>query len=418
MSKAVTIAAKINLAALIVIFQSNFLYFFYGPLSSFSFWKLCYYSIWGVTVLVSLISIIERRHLARAVAPIANVLMLCALIIFIHPIDNISKSFLAGLCTFICVFVLASRAGAKWALSFSACVTAFAGGLCLMDAAFPALFGNTAGRASGFVGNANDAAMQLLLGLIVSVQALPRGLRASYVVWICAAIIATLSRSTMLVASIVLAISAARQPEVRAMVRNVAGARETRVIASVVVLWLAAAAIWNPFFGKGNDSIVDRIGQLPFALQSFLGSVRPMWDQQAENNSYPDGASNGDFKNLEQVDSAAARGIYLRRSISAYSSGPPTGIGLAEAYKLSSHNTYLLFGVAFSTIGFAIPIMIIFLIFAYSGFGLALPMTVCTLMLFSSNILFFPATMILLSLGMVGKQASISVSSSSAENRI
>lgn len=402
MSKFVTVAARINIALLILAFQSSALTFFAEPLAQAPFWRPVYYSIWGATIIVSGASILWGPSIVRSVALIANVAGLCAIISLAHPIDHMTKSFLVGLGLLVCVFILASRAGARWALLCSASVTAFSAALCLIDIALPELFGNDTGRASGFVGNANDAAMQLLLGILIAAPVVPQRFRTGFIAFVGAAIIATLSRSTILVAAAVVFLGAVRRPEMRMAVKRLMDSREVRTGLAALAIWILGAALWNPVFGIGTNSIVDRLGQLPLAVTSFARSVEPLWREAIDPASRDQAmALTEQIESIERTDSSAARALYLRRAISAYLSGPSGGIGLERAYSMSPHNSYILFGVAFSTLGFAIPLLICLLSAAYSPSDFTKPLTVFGLLLFSHDILFFPATTVLISLGMV-----------------
>ena len=187
---------------------------------------------------------------------------------------------------------------------------------------------------------------------------MPQRTQAAFIVLVGAALIATLSRSTLLVAATILAFAAIRRPYLRAGVKRFVLSRDVRIAAGTLVIWIFGAALLNPVFGSGSSSIINRTGQLPFAVQSFASSLGNIAGSASQNQLQ---ALTEQIEPVERVDNSAARALYLGRDISAYLNGPSGGIGLERAYALSPRNSCILCGIAFSTLGFAISVIIFLL---------------------------------------------------------
>ena len=121
----------------------------------------------------------------------------------IHPIDGVAKNFLIGTVFVACGSVLAIASAPFALLRFSATVTILSAVICLLDIFFSHGFTNTVGRAAGLSINANVAAAGLFLGAASSFWVVPHRLRTSFLLIVGAAILVTLSRSTLLAAIVV-----------------------------------------------------------------------------------------------------------------------------------------------------------------------------------------------------------------------
>ena len=142
-------------------FQLQFLTF--SGVLEISFFRAIYHGCWIVTLCLTLFLLIVRRDLFRRAVPVLLVCGLCACIALIHPIDAISRSFLAVLLLTICGTVLATSSAALALVRLSAAATVLGAALCLLDILFVFGFSDIVGRAAGTNLNPNIAAAGLLL---------------------------------------------------------------------------------------------------------------------------------------------------------------------------------------------------------------------------------------------------------------
>ncbi|MBZ9851951.1 hypothetical protein LB565_28620 [Mesorhizobium sp. CA14] len=178
-------------------FMPYFLPFFTGR---DEFARLVFHALYGGVLTIALTVLAMRADVRRAIFPLAIAAILAVVPVALHPVEIVAKCYLitlflggAGI-----VFMLASNAA--MALRVSACVTALGALTCFLDLLFGNGFTNTPGRAAGLAINPNVAAAGLLLGAAASYRSVSQKWRASFLVLVGAAMLATLSRSTLLAA--------------------------------------------------------------------------------------------------------------------------------------------------------------------------------------------------------------------------
>lgn len=394
-------------AALIAAFYTQFIPFFQQPLLATSpSWHFVYYGFWILAILLSALVVWSSPKVRRRAFPMAILCLFSLVLTASHPIDPIAKNFVTAIVIAGCltIFVHASKRDIlTW---FMASVAVLIALICLFDISFPDGFTDSFGRAAGFGVNANVTAASLLLGALASYSAMTEGVRLPFFIVIGAALVATLSRSTMIVAVATLGwITVAAWLGDRGVWRRYMQQRSSTVVARrlliVFIGWLGIAATVNDRF---IFAAADAFLGLQKAVDIFIQADQQVWQRHEEKDPNHAGnrGSEQDLtftavaKELGKQNSAASRALLLKGSIVAFLSGPPFGIGLQAAHDLGPHNTFLLFAIAFGWLGVFIPLGFLFLAFMHARCAgdLAFGLGVAGLMLFSHDVLLIPALLV------------------------
>ncbi|RRI05408.1 hypothetical protein EH240_05840 [Mesorhizobium tamadayense] len=185
----------------VVIYQSWFMpYFLPFFTGRDEFARLVFHTLYGGVLIVAIAVLVARRDVLSAILPLAIAAIMAVAPVALHTVGIVAECylitlFLAGSAI---VFMLASMPATV--LRISASVTALSAVACFLDLLFANGFTNTPGRAAGLAINPNVAAAGLLLGAAASYRAVSQKWRASFLVLVGAALLATLSRSTLLAA--------------------------------------------------------------------------------------------------------------------------------------------------------------------------------------------------------------------------
>ncbi|QKD05209.1 hypothetical protein EB235_30070 [Mesorhizobium loti R88b] len=185
----------------IVIYQSWFMpYFLPFFTGRDEFARLVFHALYGSVLIVSIAVLATRRDVRSAIFPLAIAAAIAVGPVALHPVGIVAKCYLITLFLggAAIVFMLASTSAIV--LRLSASVTALSAVICFLDLLFANGFTNTPGRAAGLAINPNVAAAGLLLGAAASYRAVALKWRASFLVLVSAALLITLSRSTLLAA--------------------------------------------------------------------------------------------------------------------------------------------------------------------------------------------------------------------------
>ncbi|AZO74473.1 MAG: hypothetical protein E5V92_03895 [Mesorhizobium sp.] len=185
----------------VVIYQSWFMpYFLPFFTGRDEFARLVFHTLYGGILFVVIAVLAARRDVLGAVLPLAIAAVMAVAPVALHPIGIVAECYLITLFLggAAIVFMLASTPA--MVLRISASITVLSAVTCFLDLLFANGFTNTPGRAAGLAINPNVAAAGLLLGAAASYRAVSQKWRASFLVLIGAALLATLSRSTFLAA--------------------------------------------------------------------------------------------------------------------------------------------------------------------------------------------------------------------------
>jgi hypothetical protein len=236
----------------------------------------------------------------------------------------------------------------------------------LLDILFSHGFTNIAGRAAGMSINANVAAAGLLLGAASSHWAVPQRLRSSFLLIVGAAIFVTLSKSTLLAAIVICTGVGAdsiwthlRSPDSRPRIRWL----RSGVLALGLAGWIVAALLSNDRFSVAATLSYQGIGGALTAFEEARRSIASSMESKSDDVIKEIDRRNDLIREISRraetegdINSISARGLLMERAFLSYQSGPFFGQGLATAYALQPHNTFLLFAVAFGYLGWLVPI--------------------------------------------------------------
>lgn len=406
-------------AILITGFQSQFLPYFESLLvDAGNIWRIVYYGFWASAVLLAVFIALTVQRVRMWAAPTTFVCLYSLLLTSLHPLDSVAKNFLVSMILAACLSVFISILSWKIVARFSASVVALMAILCLLDILFRDGFTNTGGRAAGFGINPNVAAAGLLLGAVATYQALPEKWRFPFLSLVATALMATLSRSTLLVGAmgLGLVISAGVFEQGRTWRPRLPERRKFKIHGLLLIFfagWLALAAVKNDHFTwsmrssfSGLETAINAViaAERKFALLARKGT--------SENTTsfWGDAAPDDPVEAIDEqgeVNSAGTRALLFKRSMRAFLSGPWLGVGLQQAHDYHPHNTYLLFAVAFGWPGLFVPFgfLALTVLRAKRRADLALGLTAAGLMFFSHDMLLAPGLLIPLIVG-IAKHSS------------
>ncbi|MDW6020962.1 O-antigen ligase family protein [Mesorhizobium sp. BAC0120] len=387
------------LVALTIIgFQSNLVPFFSDSLRAWPAWRPLYYGFWLAALGAAAAALICNRKVAIKTLP---VLLLCtgsAALVILHPIDWVAKNYLVAMGLCVSITALALTIGTDRVLRLAAAITAFNALMCLVDIMLDEGFTNTAGRAAGLAQGPNMAAAQLVLGAVVAWRAVPPKWLWPFLLLVGAALVATLSRSCLMVGSMALAAAGVtyfikHRPRVDAIRWRDVG------VGAGLVGWVLVAVVSNDRFLIAVDATYHSLGQAvtaavqgatSFSVLAAPGATieLPELDQRALSEG--------------EINSAAARSVLLRRALIRYATSPWVGVGPKEAHRLVPHNTYLLLALAFGALGWLVPagFVVIAVMVAMRTGNWEFPLTVAALFAVSHDVLLFPSSIVLLALGL------------------
>jgi hypothetical protein len=420
-------------------------------------WPIIYYGSWALVIITTVLLLILQPSILKRALPVLAICAVSAALTFIHPIDLVAKNFLVGMAFVACGTVLAIASAPLALLRFSAAATVLSAVICLLDIFFSHGFTNTVGRAAGLSINANVAAAGLFLGAAGSFWAVPPRLRTAFLLVIGAAILVTLSRSTLLAALVVCGAVGAdmiwarlKDTRPRFPLQWVSGSILTLALAA----WIALALFTNDRFSVAATSSFGQIGTSLSALEEARNSVaQAVQSKTAGSPSRPNAAkepkaptataaankaaprqgsaaapaaiptpstrdemaeklnSEEIIREIERraenegdINSISARGILMERAFLSYKIGPALGQGLGAAHALQPHNMFLLFAVAFGFIGWFVPLAFLALTLWWARSILQLPLFLATftVLMISHDVLFTPGLLAPIVFGIAG----------------
>ena len=445
-------------ALTIVVYQSWFMpYFLPFFTGRDEFAKLVFHALYGGVLIISIAVLVTRRDVLSAIVPLAIAAAMAVAPVALHPVGIVAECYLITLFLGGAAIVLMLASAPAIVLRLSASVTALNAIICFLDLFFANGFTNTPGRAAGLAINPNVAAAGLLLGAAASHGYAAKKWRASFLVLVGAALLVTLSRSTLVAAFATVAVPVA----VRIWQRYRSGRRFqidpgdwARALAVAFVLFGASGvalttnayfrvAIGDSFAGalsvaraldeakEAVDTSADRPPSAAADARAPDSVVLPATTPEAssaspEANPPTDAPavsapqSNATASSVAKMqalgkrladegkrNSISARALFLERGLLAYREGGFFGRGLEEAQPLAPHNTFVLFAIAFGHLGWLIPIGLVgfAFLFARDARDLPLGIAVVGVMLTSHDILLTPSLFLPVAIGIGGMLA-------------
>lgn len=379
----------------IVAFQTNLVPYFGQYLSTLPGWRGAYYGFGALFMMAAGGAFILNKRARRIALPTVVICALSGSLVLVYPADIVSKNFVVAMALCASLAILMSYIDGVKVLHFAALAVAFNAVMCLVDIMLPSGFTNTAGRAAGLAQGPNMAASQLLLGTVVVWRAIPPRLLWSFLILVSASLVATLSRSGLIISLMAAGAASAgyaikRNPQIDAIRWRDMG------VGVAIVCWMAAAMVANHRFSVATDAAFETIGQAAKAVAEAPSVMKVP-------ASIKDGRS--ELKEIDKrvlaegdVNSASARTLLMRRAFMRYAMSPWVGVGPAEAHRLAPHNTYLLLALAFGVAGLMVPFGFIWLA-ARTG-NWEFPITLAALFAVSHDLLLFPSIIVILALGL------------------
>lgn len=394
---ATTALSAIAVVIAVTAFQTNLLPYFAESLVNNALWPLAYYGYFIVVGTLAVFVMMTNASVRIASLPAVFLCAASLSTLTLHSIGWAEKNFIVavGLCALITI--VANKGGVLFVLRACAVGVLFNSALCFVDIMLQNGFTNTFGRAAGLAVGPNVAAAQILLGATVSWRAVPRKWQATFFAIVAGAIFVTLSRSMLLGTAMVGLVAASplawRICETRQPPKFV-GTKAAVVTILLMATWVGGALIVNDRFSVALDSGYASLGKAKDAILDVLS---------LDNDGNVSDEFVARLKHEEAVDSASARLLLLQRAVAVYHAAPIFGVGLQAAHDLAPHNTYLLFAVAFGSLGIAIPIGFVLLpamrSFVSGSHSYEFPAASAGIFMLSHDTLLQPQSTVIIALG-------------------
>lgn len=364
-------------------------------------WSYCYKGFWLISIATTVWALVSMRSLFAITWPILIFLGGCFLLFSTFHYSAFSKNLLISTIIISVFVVLVSAAGIERCLRFSAQLVTFSAFFILIDMQFMYGLSNSAGRAAGLFINPNIAAGALLVAAIASFSSVSEKFKISFLILVVAAIISTLSRTTIATLCVVAAIYSLymlKPDRFSGSVRTVKAGITYAVLTCIVVSALiVSASILNPRLTVALSSVNleinlshlgDNTEATPIGSHTLENSVKDSEGAQADDNV----SSDARIGKVERDSSADARLLLLKRSFAAFMEAPLLGIGIERSYQLRPHNTYLLFAAAYGVVGLLIPLALVaFFLMQRDPDSFAMGAALGCVMFFSHDVLLTPA---------------------------
>jgi hypothetical protein len=365
--------------------------------------RLVIYSAFAIGIAATIVTTARARPRSIGALLLAAYATAFALIVLLHitvigdGIGPATKSFIAGIFYMIGFgFLLGLRAARTPVGVCTILIVVATAALCVIDLVV------VGGRPAGLYFNPNVAALALLLGALGTVRSLPPSLRFPIILIVALGLLATLSRSGLLIASVIaLTVLLLDCPDIlkhRAAYRIGAWSVATVLIAGSAYLAMAhlsSAPISNELLWERLRIIV-----FPTADAKKIVSDRSMDAVSSRSLASTDIATPIDCTSWtavlhglhkaqscpwldpqvmdreEHINSVVARIRFTLRGIATIVDAPWLGSGLDRAFSLRPHNSFLLFGIAYGVGGLLfVPVFCIF-ICRHMGMRNGLPLVI------------------------------------------
>ena len=370
------------------------------------------YSAFAIGILATAVQVIVPRQRSTLSWLLLGYSGLIAALIAIHAtlmgegVGLATKSFIAGIFQIIGFGFLLGLRPAR--TTVNGCVTVVllvTSAFCLIDVMVSGVFSEIPGRGAGLYFNPNIAALALVLGAMAIATSWRPSWRLPIFAVVAVGLLATLSRSGMLTAVVI--VLACAVPIYLDLSRNSAAYRRGAGLATLIlalgISYLTYAyvsgttfggnltAAQSSVFGSLMKDAAKAVGPPPAEIGSPSGSqdvqrattanARPIdcasWTvvlrglREAQTCPWLDPVF---MDRQEFYSSGAARLLLGLRGIAAIVDAPWFGSGLDRAFSLRPHNTYLLFGIAYGVVGLLfVPLFCVFISLRMGGWRNALP---------------------------------------------
>ncbi|MDX8520160.1 hypothetical protein [Mesorhizobium dulcispinae] len=313
----------------VVIYQSWFMpYFLPFFTGRDEFARLVFHALYGGILIVAIAVLAARRDVLSAILPLAISAAMAVAPVALHPVGIVAECYLITLFLggAAIVFMLASTPATV--LRISASVTAFSAVACFLDLLFANGFTNTPGRAAGLAINPNVAAAGLLLGAAASYRAVSQKWRASFLTLVGAALLATLSRSTLLAAFGTVAVPVVIRiwqqfRSGRRFQTDLNGWGRATVVAFVLLGAIGIALATNAYFRVAMDESFAGVLSVGRALDEASEAIDASRDRYPPDTAVPVAPSPAETSANQPASEGWPAGIEPPPARSAISSTPP-----------------------------------------------------------------------------------------------
>ncbi len=233
----------------------------------------------------------------------------------------------------------------------------------------PGVFSTTPGRAAGLHQNPNLTGVILGLAASVVLSFVDRRWSGAIVVLVMAGLLATISRSAIVVFVVALCLTVAFQ-FFRDKQVWLATVRDQRWRNATLAAFVVCASVFG-FALKDNVKV----------LLAYSGSARtaliPGSTMGALTKAIREENAVEIARELGTSDSGAARIVLLRNAARVFALAPWTGVGPVRAHNLAPHNQYAYFALSFGIVGLILGAALVAAIFYVSKILDYVPARVC-----------------------------------------
>lgn len=304
------------------------------------FLKLGYYGFWMTCGAASALSVLQNPRLIIRVASFWAVLIGVAALTLLHPpMTNASRSLVVATYAMATVSTVLVASRNTSLMQLSAALAMIASLSLIFEMYITVGPSSVPGRSAGLWVNPNVAAAALVLSGTACAPFVPAQWRGAYAVIIFSGVLATVSRSALLVL-----VGATVVNEVAQWLRGKRYPKsvDTAQIARIAVTALACATVFCIAVAS-NENVSSSVSR---SAATSLSSIDVL--EQSRGN-FADGEAATQIANhLGKVDSGAARLVLMLNSVQQVTLW---GKGADQAHDLAPHNWYLFLAVAFGLPG-------------------------------------------------------------------
>lgn len=354
-------------------------------------WMAAHHSVWAI---YSLAAIFSAFIIRQSIALLMFYLLSFVFAFFLYAFDGgwVAKNLIQSAAIALIVLSLALASGVDRCLRLVATLTTTFSVVVVFDALFLDGLSTTIGRSAGFYMNPNTAAGVLIMGMFATLRVVRAPYRLSFIILVLTAVFFTLSRSSLLVACIGIALYVAsyiRSEGFRSIRASFGGeVKLGLVLAAFLTMYFFLVLMVNPRFIM---AFKDAYSGIYFFIDLIIAVLRSSSFETGggfEGLTALEVQSSEGLTALEAQSSEGARLVLLLASIDAFMSSPWLGLGFDQAHALRPHNTLLLFMVGLGVAGMLVPLLLLFsLSFGAGRDNRILAMIVFLLMIFSHDIL-------------------------------
>lgn len=311
-----------------------------------------YYSFWALCALTTLAYVIWRPSAVVRLAPLYAALVAIILLTLSYPPIGVASRSMIVSCSMIIVMVtiLPLSDACASVMQVSAAFVALASISLVVEMFFPGTLSAISGRSASLYVNPNVAGSAVVLGGMATAPFIARNWRGAFAVLILSGVIATISRTSLIVLIGVSALAMAIERLKRGKKNHINKPSAIRTMAAATV----CAVIFTIALQTSPPVAASFQTAIATALTAESSLLKARSDARLDEDRTVTALKLSEL--LGKVDSGAARLVLMKNALAETSRW---GTGADRAHALAPHNQYLFFAVAFGVMGIVVVVLMI-----------------------------------------------------------